>query len=96
MLRGCTVFRQMEEERLEQLRNLGERYNLAMGEHRPKLVASSQRLEEPIANCNVRQDMEDVSKKVGGAWQRLSRPMHSTPAMKLNSQSTNYSSLRLQ
>ena len=63
MLRGCTVFRQMEEERLEQLRNLGERYNLAMGEHRPKLVASSQRLEEPIANCNVRQDMEDVSKK---------------------------------
>ena len=63
MLRGCTVFRQMEEERLEQLRNLGERYNMAMGEHRPKLVASSQRLEEPIANCNVRQDMEDVSKK---------------------------------
>ena len=57
----------MEEERLEQLRNLGERYNLAMGEHRPKLVASSQRLEEPIANCNVRQDMEDVSKKVGWA-----------------------------
>ena len=63
MLRGCTVFRQMEEERLEQLRNLGERYNMAMGEHRPRLVASSQRLEEPIANCNVRQDMEDVSKK---------------------------------
>ena len=66
MLRGCTVFRHMEEERLEQLRNLGERYNLAMGEHRPKLVASSRRLEEPIRNCNVRQDMEDVSKKVGG------------------------------
>ena len=27
MLRGCTVFRQMEEERLEQLRGLGEREN---------------------------------------------------------------------
>ena len=25
VLRGCTVFRQMEEERLEQLRGLGER-----------------------------------------------------------------------
>ena len=35
-----------------------------MGEHRPRLVASSQRLREPIANCDVRQDMEDVSKKV--------------------------------
>ena len=79
----------MEEERLEQLRNLGERYNLAMGEHRPKLVASSQRLEEPIANCNVRQDMEDVSKKVGGAGAVQTYYIFHPNAMGLNRQSTN-------
>ncbi len=64
VLRGCNVFRQMEEERLDQLRQLGEKYNQAMDEHRPRLVASSQRLQEPVRKCDVRRDMEDVSKRV--------------------------------
>eukprot|EP00095_Tigriopus_kingsejongensis_P000509 maker-scaffold367_size194084-snap-gene-0.48 protein:Tk00509 transcript:maker-scaffold367_size194084-snap-gene-0.48-mRNA-1 annotation:"hypothetical protein DAPPUDRAFT_301481" len=64
LIRGCTVFRQMEEERLEQLKHLAEQYHQTMADNRPKLVASSQRLQEPIQQCNVPTDMEHVEKKV--------------------------------
>ena len=64
VLRGCSVFRQMEEERLEQLKYLAVHYQSAMSEHRPKLLASANRLEEPIRNCDVERDIEPVNKKV--------------------------------
>ena len=63
-----------------------------MGEHRPRLVASSQRLREPIANCDVRQDMEDVSKKVCTMWKWTTLSMvymgHSTGDNIINSGSS--------
>eukprot|EP00094_Tigriopus_californicus_P008881 TCALIF_08562-PA protein Name:"Similar to NOSTRIN Nostrin (Homo sapiens)" AED:0.12 eAED:0.12 QI:0/0.75/0.6/0.8/1/1/5/200/639 len=64
LLRGCSIFRRMEEERLEQLKHLAEQYHQIMADNRPKLVASSQRLQEPIQQCNVPRDMADVEKKV--------------------------------
>lgn len=54
----------MEEERLEQLKHLAEQYHQIMADNRPKLVASSQRLQEPIQQCNVGRDMADIEKKV--------------------------------
>ena len=57
--------RRMEEDRLCQLRNLAEQYHQIMTDNRPKLVASSQRLAEPIELCDISRDMEAVKKKVG-------------------------------
>ena len=56
--------RRMEEDRLCQLRNLAEQYHQIMSENRPKLVASSKRLSEPIELCDISRDMEAVKKKV--------------------------------
>lgn len=56
--------RRMEEERLCQLRNLAEQYHQILSDNRPKLVASSQRLTEPIQLCDITRDMEAVNKKV--------------------------------
>ena len=53
----------MEETRLDQLKHLGEQYHRAMAEHRPKLVASAERLREPIMTCNVQSDLDTVKKK---------------------------------
>ena len=57
--------RRMEEDRLCHLRNLAEQYHQIMNDNRPKLVASSQRLGEPIQLCDISRDMEAVRKKVG-------------------------------
>jgi hypothetical protein len=54
----------MEEDRLNQLRFLAEQYQQTMEEHRPKLVSSARRLEEPIRRIKVGRDMEVVRKKV--------------------------------
>ena len=56
--------RRMEEDRLCQLRNLAEQYHQIMSDNRPKLVASSKRLAEPIQLCDISRDMEAVKKKV--------------------------------
>ena len=64
VLRGCSAMRRMEEDRLCQLRNLAEQYHQIMSENRPKLVASSKRLSEPIELCDISRDMEAVKKKV--------------------------------
>lgn len=56
--------RRMEEDRLCQLRNLAEQYHQIMSDNRPKLVASSKRLAEPIHLCDISRDMEAVKKKV--------------------------------
>ena len=56
--------RRMEEDRLCQLRNLAAQYHQIMSENRPKLVASSKRLSEPIQMCDISRDMEAVKKKV--------------------------------
>ena len=56
--------RRMEEDRLRQLRNLAAQYHQIMSENRPKLVASSKRLSEPIQMCDISRDMEAVKKKV--------------------------------
>ena len=53
---------------MNNLKSLAEHYLQAMCEHRPKLVASSQRLQEPITNCDVIRDMELVNKKVGAIF----------------------------
>lgn len=54
----------MEEDRLNQLKSLAEQYHQTMEENRPKLVNSSKQLAEPIANCDVAGDMDDIDKKV--------------------------------
>jgi len=64
ILRGCSSFRRMEEDRLSQLRFLAEQYQQILEEHRPKLVASANRLDEPIRRIHVGRDMEVVRKKV--------------------------------
>ena len=64
VLRGCSAMRRMEEDRLCQLRNLAEQYHQIMADNRPKLVASSKRLAEPIQLCDISRDMEAVKKKV--------------------------------
>ena len=56
--------RRMEEDRLCQLRNLAEQYHQIMSDNRPKLVASSKRLTEPIQLCDISRDMEAVKRKV--------------------------------
>ena len=65
LLRGCSAMRRMEEDRLCQLRNLAEQYHQIMSDNRPKLVASSKRLAEPVQMCDISRDMEAVKKKVG-------------------------------
>ena len=64
VLRGCSSMRRMEEDRLCQLRNLAEQYHQIMSDNRPKLVASSKRLTEPIQLCDISRDMEAVKRKV--------------------------------
>ena len=56
--------RRMEEDRLCQLRNLAEQYHQIMSDNRPKLVASSKRVAEPIQLCDISRDMEAVKRKV--------------------------------
>lgn len=63
-MRGCSVFRKMEEDRLTQLKTLAEQYHQAMADNRPRLVSSSNRLEEPVQNIDVERDMEAVDAKV--------------------------------
>ena len=63
-MKGCTVFSQMEEERLIQLKNLAEQYHETMSQNRPKLVSCSQRLQEPIQTCDITADMEAIHKRV--------------------------------
>ena len=60
--------RRMEEDRLCHLRNLAEQYHQIMTDNRPKLVASSQRLAEPVQLCDISRDMEAVRKKVGNIF----------------------------
>ena len=64
ILRGCSSFRRMEDDRLSQLRFLAEQYQQILEDHRPKLVASANRLDEPIRRIHVGRDMEVVRKKV--------------------------------
>jgi len=64
ILRGCSTFRRMEEDRLNQLRYLAEQYQQILDEHRPKLVSNAHRLDEPIRRIRVGRDMEVVRKKV--------------------------------
>merc|ERR1711899_544775 len=64
ILRGCCTFRRMEDDRLSQLRFLAEQYQQILEDHRPKLVASANRLDEPIRRIHVGRDMEVVRKKV--------------------------------
>ena len=64
ILRGCSTFRRMEEDRLNQLRYLAEQYQQILDEHRPKLVSNAHRLDEPIRRIHVSRDMEVVRKKV--------------------------------
>ena len=44
-----------------------DRYHQTMADSRPKLVACSQRLDEPVRNCDVARDMEGVNKKVSSS-----------------------------
>ena len=64
ILRGCSSFRRMEDDRLNQLRYLAEQYQQILDEHRPKLVSNAHRLDEPIRRIHVSRDMEVVRKKV--------------------------------
>ncbi|XP_040571562.1 nostrin [Lepeophtheirus salmonis] len=61
IIRGCSIFRQMEENRLVQLQALSETYQSALSENLPKLVSASKRLQEPIRSSDVERDM-DASK----------------------------------
>ncbi len=65
MVRGCDVLRQLEADRLDQLKGLAEQMHLMLADHWPKLVAGANRLHEPILNCDVAADMEPINKKVG-------------------------------
>jgi len=64
ILRGCSTFRRMEDDRLNQLRHLAEAYQQILEEYRPKLVSNAHRLDEPIRRIHVGRDMEVVRKKV--------------------------------
>ena len=63
ILRGCSSFRRMEDDRLNQLRYLAEQYQQILDEHRPKLVSNAHRLDEPIRRIHVSRDMEVVRKR---------------------------------
>ena len=66
-MRGCSTFRRMEDDRLNQLRHLAEAYQQILEEYRPKLVSNAHRLDEPIRRIHVGRDMEVVRKKVNSS-----------------------------
>ena len=64
VMKGCSTFRCMEDDRLCQLQSLAEQYYQIMSGSLPKLVSSNHRLAEPIRLCDIGRDMDSVKKQV--------------------------------
>ncbi|CAH0388627.1 unnamed protein product [Bemisia tabaci] len=60
VVRGSHCFQALEEERLNQLKNLANSYLRHFKEIGPKLTQSSDRLKEPVESCDVVQDIQSV------------------------------------
>ena len=58
MKRGVSVFQRLEEERLSQLSSVSKLFLTIMKNNRPKLIALTERLREPVELCDVNRDME--------------------------------------
>ena len=56
--RGVSVFQRLEEERLSQLSSVSKLFLTIMKNNRPKLIALTERLREPVELCDVNRDME--------------------------------------
>lgn len=63
--RGVTVLRRLEEERLTQMKSMSSLYLTVMETHRPKLVALTTRLREPVHLCDVSKDMQELKGEGG-------------------------------
>jgi len=62
--RGATVFKRLEEERLDQLCSMSKLYLTIMENNRPKLVNLTERLREPIELCNVSKDVQNMKLEI--------------------------------
>merc|ERR1712012_822033 len=62
MGRGVTVFRRLEEERLNQLSSVSRLFLSIMMTNRPKMMNLTERLKEPVDLCDVNRDIENLSK----------------------------------
>lgn len=60
VLRGSYCLQAIEEERLQNLKELGSMYLRHLKEMGPKMVQSTDRLHEPVQNCDVATDIQTV------------------------------------
>ncbi|XP_067011922.2 nostrin isoform X2 [Anabrus simplex] len=60
VIRGSQCFQALEEERLQQLKDLAGSYLHHLQEMTPKLVQSVERLTEPVDSCDVTRDIQTV------------------------------------
>ncbi|XP_063872604.1 uncharacterized protein LOC135107005 isoform X3 [Scylla paramamosain] len=58
--KGSSCFQTLEEERLQALRDLVVKYHKNALESSPKVVATAERLEEPVKACDVEKDIQAV------------------------------------
>lgn len=59
--RGGRCFHALEQERLEQLKDLLSKYYVCFRDYGPKLCQAVERLAEPVATCSVDVDLQSVS-----------------------------------
>ncbi|GLH02880.1 Drebrin-like protein [Gryllus bimaculatus] len=60
VIRGSHCFQALEEERLQQLKDLAACYLNHLQDMGPKLIQSAEKLVEPIQNCDVARDIQTV------------------------------------